>query len=79
MLSPRVSVELARACFPELVATLAKRFPSSLKILTFMPVRPTRSFTFTASVRRIVNFRITGTLIPPPFLQRPLGSSNGAP
>lgn len=38
MLSPRVSVVLACACFPELVATLAKRFPSLLKILTFMLV-----------------------------------------
>ena len=36
-------------------------------------------YTFNASARRVENFRIIGTLIPPPLCQRPLGSSNGGP
>ena len=52
---------------------------SSLERFTIMPVCLTHSFTFTASALRVVNFRIIGTLIPPPFHQRPLGSSNGGP
>ena len=36
--------------------------------------------TFNASARRVENFRILiGTLIPPPFRQRTLGSSSGGP
>ena len=80
------SVALACAGFLELqdsrvfvVAASAKQFPSSLERVTIMPVCLTHSFTFTASALRVVNFRIIGTLIPPPFRQRPLGSSNGGP
>ena len=36
-------------------------------------------YTFNASARLVENFRIIGTLIPPPLCQRPLGSSNGGP
>ena len=36
-------------------------------------------YTFNASARLVGNFRIIGTLIPPPLCQRPLGSSNGGP
>ena len=49
----------------------------SLKSTTTMPVFLMRSFnTFNASARRVEIFRIIGALIPPPFRQRPLGSSN---
>ena len=51
----------------------------SLKSITTMPVCLTRSFTFNASARRVEIFRIIGALIPPPFHQQPLGSSNGGP
>ena len=67
MLSPRVSVALCVCMFPGDCCHLSETLSIFAKNLTFMPVCPTRSFTFTASVRRVVNFRITGTLIPPPF------------
>ena len=52
----------------------------SLKSITTMPVCLKRSFTFTdASARRVEILRIIEELIPPPFRQQPLGSSNGGP
>ena len=54
------------------VASTAKQFPSSLERVTIMPVCLTRSFIFNASALRVENFRIIGTLMPPPFRQRPL-------
>ena len=72
-----VHVELVSPVF--VVPASAKQFSLSLERVTTMPVCLTSSFTFNASARLVENFRIIGTLIPPPLRQRPLGSSNGGP
>ena len=72
-----VHVELVSPVF--VVPASAKQFSLSLERVTTMPVCLMSSFTFNASARLVENFRIIGTLIPPPLRQRPLGSSNGGP